>query len=71
MKDLNLNEKLTLNLNGNLEAENLNYNSECNNQSCKSKNIDAKINTLNNGEGTLNLLGSSNINKKLEVIRID
>ena len=65
VKDLNLNEKLTLNLNGNLEAENLNYNSDATINLANQKNIDAKINTLNNGEGTLNLLGSSNINKKV------
>ena len=65
VKDLNLNEKLTLNLNGNLEAENLNYNSDATINLANQKNIDAKINTLNNGEGTLNLLGSSNINKQV------
>ncbi|WP_257119359.1 autotransporter domain-containing protein, partial [Aliarcobacter faecis] len=65
VKDLDLNEKLALNLNGNLQGQNLNYNANATVNLADDKNIDSKINTKNNGEGTLNLLGSSTINKEV------
>ena len=64
VKDLDLNEKLTLNLDGNLEANNLNFNKDATVNLADGKNMDAKVNTLNNNEGTLNLLGGSTIVKR-------
>lgn len=56
---------MTLNLDGNLEANNLNFNKDATVNLADGKNMDAKVNTLNNNEGTLNLLGGSTIVKEV------
>ncbi|WP_198306185.1 autotransporter domain-containing protein, partial [Arcobacter vandammei] len=65
VKDLDLNEKLTLNLNGNLEAQNLNYNANATVNLADDKNLDSIVNTLNDNEGILALLGSSTVEKQV------